>query len=79
MITNLILDWMSNYRVDQTLAHLAGDFTASNKGGKKWVIAWFGRKIERKMHWLKCKLHTTEMMRTLVEKLDGETTSKTFW
>ena len=73
VVTNLSLDWMRNCRVDQTLAHLAGDSTASYEG---WVIAWFGRKIERKMHWLICKLHTNEMMRTLIEKLDGETDSK---
>ena len=43
VVTNLSLDWMMNYRVDQHVAHLAGDSTASNKGLKMWVIiAWMG-------------------------------------
>jgi hypothetical protein len=42
VVTNLSLDWMRNCRVDQTLAHLAGDSTASSKDLKKGVIVWMG-------------------------------------
>ena len=58
VVANLILDWMRNYGVEQTLTHLAGDSTASNTGWKKGVIAWLERKIGRKVHWLICQLHT---------------------
>ena len=53
-VANLILEWMMDYGVDQTLTHLAGDSTDSNTGWKKGVIAWLERKIGRKMHWLVC-------------------------
>lgn len=77
-VANLILDWMMEYGVHQTLTHLAGDSTNSNTGWKKGVIAWLERKIGRKMHWLVCQLHTNELMlRKLIEKLDGKTDSRT--
>ena len=78
VVADLILDWMRKYGVDETLTHLAGDSTPSNTGWKKGVMAWLEKKIGRKMHWLVCQLHTNELMlRKLIEKLDGKTSSST--
>ena len=49
-VANLILEWMMDYGVNQTLTHLAGDSTNSNTGWKKGVVTWLERKIGRKMH-----------------------------
>ena len=34
-VANLILEWMMEHGLDQTLTHLAGDSTNSNTGWKK--------------------------------------------
>ena len=80
VVANLIVDWMKNHGVDETVTHLAGDSTASNTGWKKGVIAWIERKIGRKVDWRVCMLHTNELdLRRLIEMLDGKTDSKTGW
>ena len=74
----MIIDWMKEHGVDLTLTHFAGDSTASNTGSKGGVIAWIEKKLDRKLHWLICQLHTNELMlRKLIEVLDGKTDSKT--
>ena len=80
VVANLIVDWMKNHGVDETVTHLAGDSTASNTGWKKGVMAWIERKIGRKVDWRVCMLHTNELdLRRLIEMLDGKTDSKTGW
>ena len=78
MAADQLLEWMRTHGVDNTLELLAADSIKSNTGWKGGIIAWLERKLGRKFHWLICQLHTNELMlRHLIEKIDGKTSSKT--
>ena len=78
VVADLIVEWMTNHGVDETLKLLAGDSTNSNTGWRAGAMAWIERKLGRKLHWLVCMLHTNELMlRQLITKLDGKSDSKT--
>ena len=49
----------------------------TNIGNNGGVIHCLGAKLERKLGWLICSIHTNELcIRHLIEELDGKTTSK---
>ena len=78
VVADLIVEWMRNHGVDETLQLIAGDSTNSNTGWKAGAMAWIEKKLGRKLHWLVCQLHTNELMlRQLITKLDGKFDSKT--
>jgi hypothetical protein len=78
VVANQILEWIKLHGLEETLDLLAADSTNSNTGWRAGVIAWLEKKLGRKFHWLICQLHTNELMlRSLIEKLDGKSSSKT--
>ena len=77
-VADLIIEWITNFGIDQLLKVLGCDSTNPNTGWKGGVVAWIEKKLGRKLHLLVCQLHTNELMlRHLIEKLDGKTDSKT--
>ena len=57
-VANMMLEWMGNYGVDQTLLSVGVDSTNPNTGWKGGVFAWLERKLGRKLIWIICMLHT---------------------
>ena len=77
-IANEIFQWCTLHGVEDTLKFIGCDSTATNTGHNGGVIHCLELKLERKLGWLICALHTNELcFRHLVEELDGKTTSKT--
>ena len=69
-VADIMVEWMKEHGVDQTLVALGADSTNSNTGGKGGTIPFIERKIGRKCAWLVCQLHTNELpLRHLIEKL----------
>ena len=78
VVADLVVEWLRNHGVDETLQLIAGDSTNSNTGWKAGAMAWIEKKLGKKLHWLVCQLHTNELMlRQLITKLDGKSDSKT--
>ena len=74
----MIVEWLTNQRVDETLQVIAGDSTNFNTGWKAGAMAWIEKKLGRKLHWLVCQLHINELMLwQLITKLDRKSDSKT--
>ena len=77
-MADLVVEWLINHGVNETLQLIAGDSTNSNTGWKAGAMAWIEKKLGKKLHWLVCQLHTNELMlRQLITKLDGKSDSKT--
>ncbi|XP_047127448.1 uncharacterized protein LOC124808427 [Hydra vulgaris] len=77
-IANQIFKWSILHCVEHSLKFIGCDSTATNTGHNGGVIHCLEIKLERKLGWLICSLHTNELcFRHLVEELDGKTTSKT--
>ena len=77
-VADLLLEWMRDVGVDESLQFLSADSTNSNTGWKAGIITWIEKKLGRKVNWKICALHTNELLlRHLMELLDGKTDSKT--
>ena len=78
VVADLIVGWLREVGVDDSLELVAADSTNSNTGWKAGIIAWIEKKLGKKVTWLICALHTNELLlRHLMEALDGKTDSKT--
>ena len=78
IVANMIHEWIELHGLEKDINMIAGDSTAFNTGWRAGVIASLEKKMGRKFHWLICQLHTNELMlRSLIEKMDGRTDSKT--
>ena len=77
-VADLLLEWMREVGVDESLQFLSADSTNSNTGWKAGIISIIEKKLGRKVNWNICALHTNELLlRHLMELLDGKTDSKT--
>ena len=77
VVARLIMKWIKEHGVENTLKLLGGDSTASNIGWRGGTIAWIEKLLGRKVHWLICMIHTNELgLRHLIELTDGKTDSK---
>ncbi|XP_065670747.1 uncharacterized protein LOC136089067 [Hydra vulgaris] len=75
---NKIFQWCNLHGVKDSLKFIGCDNTATNTGHIGGVIHCLETRLERKLGWLICSLHTNELcIRHLIEELDGKTTSKT--
>lgn len=66
--------------IDKSLMAIGGDSTNSNTGCVGGSIHWVEVKLERKLNWLVCALHTNELpLRHLITTLDGKTLPSNEW
>ena len=71
-----IFQWLQEHDIDKILEAIGGDSTAVNTGWKGGAIALLEKRLNRKLIWLICALHTNELpLRHLMIKLDGRTIS----
>ena len=71
-----IVDWLTTHGADKTVQALGGDSTNVNTGWKGGVMHFVEQKLNRKLIWLVCFLHTNELpLRHLITSLDGKTNS----
>ena len=78
MPTNLIIDWIQNYGVDETQSTFLVTPEHQTAGRGHSQVREEDRDAQRNVHWLICQLQTNELIgRKFIENLDGETDSKT--
>lgn len=69
-------EWVTDYGIKESLLAIGGDSTNVNTGWKGGAIQFLENKMERKLIWLICALHTNELpLRHLMIDLDGPTVS----
>ncbi|XP_065676742.1 uncharacterized protein LOC136092430 [Hydra vulgaris] len=74
------VEWMIQHGVDKTFQALGGDSTNVNTGWEGGVIKFVELKLDKKLNWLICALHTNELpLRHLIVELDGKTLSNNKW
>ena len=79
-IADAILEFLMKKGIDKTLMAIGGDSTNVNTGKEGGVMHWIEVKLNRKLVWLVCCLHTNELpLRHLIQKLDGKTLSNNKW
>ena len=75
-IATLMHDWVVDNGICESLIAIGADSTNVNTGWRGGVIPFFENKLERKLIWLICALHTNELpLRHLMIQLDGKTQS----
>ena len=76
IIANHIVEWVKTHGVDESLIAIGGDSTNTNTGWKGGIIQFIEKKLEKKLMWIICALHTNELpLRHLIIDLDGKTLS----
>jgi hypothetical protein len=76
-IAGNIYEWVVNHDVGDYLVAIGADSTNLNTGWKGGVIHYLEHKLDKKLMWIICALHTNELpLRHLMIQLDGKTTSK---
>ena len=76
-VSNAILEFTGNHDINDTLKVIGSDLTNVNTGPNGGVIHLIEEKLDHKLMWLICLLHTNELpLRHLFTKLDGKTTGK---
>ena len=69
-------EWVTDYGIKESLLAIGGDSMNVNTGWKGGAIQFLENKMERKLIWLICALHTNELpLRHLMIDLDGPTVS----
>nr|XP_047127618.1 uncharacterized protein LOC124808520 [Hydra vulgaris] len=80
IVTNHLVEWMIQHGVDKSIQALGGDSTNVNTGWEKSVIQFVELKLNKRLNWLICALHTNELpLRHLIVELDGKTLSNNKW
>ena len=71
---------MTKKGIDKSLQAIGGDSTNVNTGWEGGAMHWVEVKLNRKLNWLVCALHTNELpLRHLIMTLDGKTLSNNKW
>jgi len=79
-IAQHIFDWLQKNSMTQSLLAVGCDSTNLNTGYAGGVIQFLEKKLQRRLNWLICQLHTNELpLRHLVSHLDGRTVSNNCW
>ena len=69
--------WMVKNGIDNDVLVLGGDSTNYNSGWDGGAMTWVERMLGRNLYWVICCLHCNELLlRHVISKLDGKTTSK---
>ena len=72
VIADHIVDWLNSKNQNQNLMAIGGDSTNVNTGWAGGVMQWVEKKLNRRLVWIVCDLHTGELgLRHLIEHLDG--------
>ena len=72
-----IVELLQKHDSTESLLVLAGDSTNSNTGWKGGTHKWVEELLGRRLCWSICNIHTNELLlRHLIAKLDGPTSSK---
>jgi hypothetical protein len=80
VIANHLVDFLKKNSIDRSLQAIGGDSTNVNTGWEGGVMHWVEVKLNRKLIWLVCALHTNELpLRHLITELDGKTLSNNKW
>ena len=75
-----LYNWMVPHKIDKSLLVLGGDSTNSNSGWKGGTLVWVEKLCGEKKFWMICMLHTNELLiKHLITKLDGKSSSKEGW
>ena len=76
-VSNAILEFTGNHDINDTLKVIGCDSTNVNTGSNGGVIHLIAEKLDHKLMWLICLLHTNELpLPHLFTKLDEKTTGK---
>lgn len=80
VIANHLVEFLKKHSIDTSLQAIGGDSTNVNTGWQGGVMHWVKAKLNRKLIWLVCALHTNELpLRHLITELDGKTLSNNKW
>lgn len=80
VIADHLVEWLKERRIEDCLQAIGGDSTNVNTGWEGGVMQHVETKLDRKLVWLVCDLHTGELsLRHLVTSLDGPTLSNNRW
>lgn len=80
VIADYLVDWLKTKNQIQNLMAIGGDSTNVNTGWAGGVMQWVEKKLNRRLVWIVCDLHTGELgLRHLIENLDGKTLSYNKW
>lgn len=80
IIADNLVAFMKKKGIDKSLQAIGGDSTNVNTGWDGGVMHWVEIKLDRKLNWLVCALHTNELpLRHLITALDGKTLSNNKW
>ena len=64
---------MFQHGVDKSIQALGGDSTNVNTGWESGVMQFVESKLNKRLNWLICALHTNELpLRHLIVELDGK-------
>ena len=73
-----LVNWIQEHDIDSSLMAIGGDSTNVNTGRQGGIIQYVEKKLEKKLTWIICSLHTNELpLRHLIIQLDGPTSSDT--
>ena len=80
VIADCIVEFLNQKGIGRSLKAIGGDSTNVNTGRDGGIMHWVEVKLNRKLNWLVCCLHTNELpLRHLIQQLDGQTLSNNKW
>ena len=80
IVDNNLIEWMFQHGVVKSIQALGGDSTNVNTGWEDGVVQFVESKLNKRLNWLICALHTNELpLRHLIVELDGKTLSNSKW
>ena len=80
IIADNIVKFLRDRGIDITLRAIGGDSTNVNTGWAGGAMQYVEIKLDRKLNWLVCALHTNELpLRSLILAVDGKSLSNNKW
>ena len=80
IIADHLIKWLKGRCLHLTLEAIGCDSTNLNTGWAGGVIQWVEKKLNKKLVWIVCDLHTGELgLRSLIKFLDGPTKASKHW
>ena len=80
VVANYIFHTLSEHGIDKTFMAIGCDSTIVNTGSAGGVMHYLEVKLQRKVNWLVCALHTNKLpLKHLITALDGKTISGNKW
>ena len=80
IIADQIIKWVKDRNLEDGLQAIGGDSTNVNTGWSRGVMSWVEKKLDKRLVWIVCNLHTGELsLRHLIIEIDGPTLSNNKW